>query len=351
MSTTNRNQTADVLRGLAILLVILGHTMSNCGIDAFEDTFLYRVIWSLQMPLFMLISGFVSRYTKKPESFRDLLVYVRKRCVSYLLPWLVWTLAVNGLFRGFSTLAELPSYFIYMLFHMDSGFWFLGSLWTICILFICAFYLSAKMKQRQELWLFIFAGVGTVLLALVAYIVGLNFFALKLTLYYIPFFFLGRLLHNMQSAWGEKPWYITASQYCVLLSLILYAASLRVFNSYTAQDHPLQIAMRFFQSLTGCITVSAAVHAAVSRKLSRPLCALGSLGKKTMELYLSHYIFLNLVRTQTPLSLFTLAGWCHLIANFILAVGFSLLLSAILSCNRFSAFLFFGKSVRLENRK
>lgn len=46
----------DQLKGIAILLVVLGHVIgyNNC-----ENSFLWRFIYSFHMPLFMFISGYV----------------------------------------------------------------------------------------------------------------------------------------------------------------------------------------------------------------------------------------------------------------------------------------------------
>ena len=43
----NRNPTIDILRGIAMLMVVLGHTMTGCTINA-ENSFLFNVIWTLQ---------------------------------------------------------------------------------------------------------------------------------------------------------------------------------------------------------------------------------------------------------------------------------------------------------------
>ena len=42
-----RNQTIDILRGIAMLLVVLGHTMTGCTVNS-QDSFLFNVIWTLQ---------------------------------------------------------------------------------------------------------------------------------------------------------------------------------------------------------------------------------------------------------------------------------------------------------------
>ena len=59
----NRNQFVDIMRGIAMLLVVLGHTMTGCTANS-QSSFLFNIIWSLQMPLFILISGYVTKYSR-----------------------------------------------------------------------------------------------------------------------------------------------------------------------------------------------------------------------------------------------------------------------------------------------
>ena len=56
VSGRNRNEYVDIMRGVAMLLVVLGHTMTGSTVNS-ESSFLFNIVWSLQMPLFILISG------------------------------------------------------------------------------------------------------------------------------------------------------------------------------------------------------------------------------------------------------------------------------------------------------
>lgn len=118
-----RNQRIDLLRGLAMLMVVFGHTLTGCTANS-EETFLFNVIWALQMPLFMVISGYVTKYSTIPTSLSALLRFFLRKTVAYLLPWVVWTFGVWGLLFGETAFFDLP----WLLYHMDSGYWFLFSL-------------------------------------------------------------------------------------------------------------------------------------------------------------------------------------------------------------------------------
>lgn len=60
----NRDSYFDVVKGVAILLVIIGHSIQYGNGEAFftnnlfYNNILYKVIYSFHMPLFMLISGY-----------------------------------------------------------------------------------------------------------------------------------------------------------------------------------------------------------------------------------------------------------------------------------------------------
>lgn len=40
--TENRNQFVDIMRGIAMLLVVLGHTMTECTVDS-QKSFIFNI--------------------------------------------------------------------------------------------------------------------------------------------------------------------------------------------------------------------------------------------------------------------------------------------------------------------
>ena len=92
----NRNQFVDMIRGIAMLMVVLGHTMTGCTSNA-QDSFLFNIVWSLQMPLFILISGYITKYSHKIVDWSDFIRYLQRRTVAYMLPWATWSLLYEDL--------------------------------------------------------------------------------------------------------------------------------------------------------------------------------------------------------------------------------------------------------------
>ena len=188
----NRNQFVDIMRGIAMLLVVLGHTMTGCTVDS-QKSFLFNIIWSLQMPLFILISGYVTKYSRPISDGKELWKYVKRRTVAYMLPWAVWSFLVRGIIFGENSFLNVK----HLLWNMDSGYWFLATIWTISMIFGVASFGAERVSKenllkKQTVLLGCYV-VGMVLLVGIGAILGLSFFAIKLTLYYMPFYYAGFL--------------------------------------------------------------------------------------------------------------------------------------------------------------
>lgn len=255
----------DVLRGIAILMVVLGHTMSGCTLNS-ENTFLFRVIWSLQMPLFMLISGYVTKYSKPIVSGKALLRLLKKRSLSYLIPWIVWTVGVRGFLLGESSYLDIP----WLLWHMDSGYWFLFSLWTITVIFAASQWVASKVHSEYGSIRYLIAltacyGFGAAILLGLGIWQGLSFLCIKLTLYYMPFYFAGYLFGVYQERItcmkNGTQWIEGVVALCCLAWLYLVLR----FNFYTAEETVAMILLRMVTSLMGCIAVSGLCVSACSK--------------------------------------------------------------------------------------
>jgi fucose 4-O-acetylase-like acetyltransferase len=121
---SSRNQLIDLLRGIAIMFVVFGHTMVGTTVNS-TNSILFNIIWTLQMPLFFLISGYVTKYSSQIINFKDLLLFIKRKTVAYILPWLSWTLLIRGIVFSQSNFLD----FRYILWNMDAGYWFLFSIW------------------------------------------------------------------------------------------------------------------------------------------------------------------------------------------------------------------------------
>ncbi len=262
----NRNQFVDIMRGIAMLLVVLGHTITGCTVDS-QKTFLFNIVWSLQMPLFILISGYVTKYSQAIRNARDLWKYVKRRTVAYMLPWAVWSFLVRGVIFGQKRFLDIKS----LLWNMDSGYWFLATIWTISMIFGAASFLAGRIGKadvvRKQIILLMFYVTGMVLLVGIGMVMGLAFFAIKLTLYYMPFYYAGYLYGQIDDKFLSSE---NGKRVVDCFSAICFAMWLFVilrFSLYEMSDSGLEIILRAATSLAGCIAICDLCNGIFSEKI------------------------------------------------------------------------------------
>ena len=56
IATKNRDLFLDIAKGLAIILVVVGHVVQGSATN-FDDLLWFKVIYSFHMPLFVFLSG------------------------------------------------------------------------------------------------------------------------------------------------------------------------------------------------------------------------------------------------------------------------------------------------------
>lgn len=136
-----RDHHIDALKGLTILLVLLGHSIQVNNIN-FDNNILFKVIYSFHMPMFMFLSGFIL-LTQLDHSF---LSYLKKNAVRLVLPFFVWYL-ISYIILGFYKNFSLINYLLDLMKSPDRGLWFL---W---ILFLNSIFLFGVLRiSRYKNW-------------------------------------------------------------------------------------------------------------------------------------------------------------------------------------------------------
>jgi len=93
ISKNNRDITIDIVKAIAIILVVLGHSIQYaCGEDylkslAFYDNWLYKIIYSFHMPLFMCVSGWLFGYSIQRYDISKLL---KRKVIALIFPLVSW---------------------------------------------------------------------------------------------------------------------------------------------------------------------------------------------------------------------------------------------------------------------
>lgn len=324
----------DLLRGFAMLLVVLGHTMTGSTTGA-EDTLLFNFIWSVQMPLFFIISGYVTKYSQPAENLRQLWLLLKKRTTAYLMPWVVWTFLIRGLLLGETAFFDVK----YLLWHMDAGYWYLISLWTISVIFATAQYVSASVSKGKWQYAALLGsgyGAGMMLLLAVGLCAGLSFWNIKLTLYYMLFYMLGVLVAAGEPLLAGIHW----KKWITVFFGVTYAGLLWKINFYHISDNIAGITLRILVAVLGCILIWR-----MSRYFSggRIAAAVTWIGKNSMGIYLSHYVFLGIFVNECVYPANSAEAVPCVAVRFVITVLLSVLLSWLLDRNPIIRKLFLGK--------
>ncbi|APC41519.1 acyltransferase family protein [Clostridium estertheticum] len=320
-----RNETLDILKGIAILSVILGHAVQRGLVYNFDSTIIWRVVYSYHMPLFVLLSGFTLYLSNPTYNFE----WVKRKFYRLIVPLISWTLLVelmcNFQFTGLKPFTIFPNSFYEFakksILHPDWAFWFL---WIIFI-FMLTFYFIDKITKkynsiRQYQMIFL---IFIVILVFKVFNLPQGYFGVADVLNYFPIFICGYYLSKY------KDYIFKYVKYTLLPSALLWIVLL---NKWDSND---SIAHKYIMAIVAMITVYCLV-----KLLEKQLKWLTYFGKRSLELYVCESIFLNIGISS---------GYIRVISIFITATICSLLFARILKTNKYTNFIAFG-SFKSENK-
>lgn len=150
MNRKKRIEEIDILKGIAIILVIVGHCIQigfgkswrEC--ELFYDNLIFKVIYSFHMPLFMIISGYLccSQNKRFQLRFRRL-----------ILPLVIWQLFFSIVLFILKKDYEINFIWLYLK-NLYYPYWFL---WTVFIINIIVHILdTVNYKIRCCLYIILF---------------------------------------------------------------------------------------------------------------------------------------------------------------------------------------------------
>jgi fucose 4-O-acetylase-like acetyltransferase len=174
----DRIQSLDAIKAFAIFLVVLGHMLQKCVLNA-DDNYLFKLIYSFHMPLFIFISGFVSF---RNDGLKD--KYLSNKFIGLILPYFSWML-VEIFISLFNSKIDFKAKLIEFLLYPDNGLWFLWVLfWMQCILYICF-----KVSKKHY---FLLLALFYLIYFSVVFLSGIdNVFCVKTFAFLFPIFMLG----------------------------------------------------------------------------------------------------------------------------------------------------------------
>ncbi|MEK7594272.1 MAG: acyltransferase family protein [Patescibacteria group bacterium] len=179
------NAYLDVLKGFAIAMVVLGHSIqTSLPNGSYDDNILFRIIYSFHMPLFMFLSGAAAAYSLRPMNWK----FLQRKFNMLVIPFFAWYVVSYFLGDAYK-LTSFPTYIHKFIVSPDNGLWFL---WILFLNFV-ALAVIKKLSGRIGLisyplvWLAIFA-------------VPTGQYGIGLVKWHLPFFAVGYLIFLYREA-------------------------------------------------------------------------------------------------------------------------------------------------------
>lgn len=295
---TDRVVWLDVGRGIAMMLVILGHAIrQEMRADSETCFVLFRTVYLFHMNLFFFLSGYAYALSKKKHGLMSIKKFTVKKVKSLLLPWFVYSMLIYVVFWVMSKIpaaanmlkgttygyVSFPEYLI-EIFKGDSPYAY--HMWFIYILFFVTMivFIIEKLSGNPKRAFYILAVVAAAGLVLRAFVLYDSVRILKSTAYFIIWFFAGEIYNDEKAERFRIP-----SDIFAVISLVI----LFIFHNYyyDLQDRPVLrgfaiLAMNIFiyGVVTGCVRLAKFI----SSKKNIVEKFFDMVGKNTMAIYLLH---------------------------------------------------------------
>lgn len=377
-----RNRAIDCIKGIAIMLVMLGHCIVLNGLQA-SDPYLYDAIKSVQMPLFMAVSGalagisFGAKRTSPSENEKlqhcrkrlrkeveaDFFKHLRKRSFHYLVPFFSWFILVylckHMLSKEFS-FAGFIKELIDLLMQTDRGLWFLMTLFVVSLvvslsqLLADSVCLSFAKKEKGRWSLFLLLTFAFYFLFFLQSRSSFSLLSPSLTLQYMPFFVLGYVSFGYLGPWilcaeeSIQRGVIMGLKVCAVFSLVVFFVMVVLFDLTKPVDGIVTLFTQMLASFFGTFAIFALVYWMSS--LSNPpknrcVSFLSFVGQYTLEIYVLHFRFARFLGlSQKNLHLYSLSGILWIVAAFALMSVCTGICIFLIKKVRFLSLLLFGKA-------
>ncbi|MBR2523785.1 MAG: acyltransferase family protein [Clostridiales bacterium] len=303
MISEHRKRQIDLLRGLAIFLMLWGHCIQYCcggQFDFFGDQ-VFKVIYSFHMPLLMLISGYLFSFSEQKRNMTELIGHKVKTLLYPVLTYtvlnLVLTKGVIAVITGTpGLLLETPP---------------LTELWFLWSVLACSIVLTVAVKATGR-------PVLRIMLVLTGFFVVALFPCNTMNVYMYPYFVLGYYYARYEDRLTgiRKPVGILSIIILVLL-LTLYEKkhfiyTTGLFNGSLRESLSIDI-FRWAVGLFGSVAVIFVVGSLFSKMPDGKLSAcFERLGRDSLAVYYLSFIFLSFwlpLITDKMLSIFPGFNW------------------------------------------
>lgn len=311
-----RDNLIDTIKAFAIILVVLGHSIQYNMPQNFDSSYLFRLIYSFHMPLFMFLSGYVSLYSSKPS-----LKTIAKKAKALLLPYLSWIFINYSIFHNDMSFYEYQKMVVNF---PDNALWFLY------ILFFCHVGLYILSKIPTNYSTLIGTLISIPIMFLPYYLFGFNLFK-----WYFFFFIIGRLVNENKNRLKLNNSLILS----IVVPLFFFLSLFWQRNTPPQISFIEPVSAFIFKISVPCLGIISTFSIFKALHLHSAFWS-KTIGMRTLEIYITHFLFLF------P-CIYFLNGhvntWLAILITCIFCLSCSLLLAYIIEKNKTLSLVLFGK--------
>ncbi len=348
----------DLLKGIAIFLVVMGHALTMCvrGLDA---AFLFKFIGQVHMPVFFFISGYLTYKASADRSF--ITPGLKKRFIQLVNPFLVTT-PLWVLYFPHSQLQSplsdnLPD--LYRAYWKD-GYWFTLCLFELCLLYVPISAILGRIKNVFFQIAVLLATYGILIALSLTFAdeeANIDYVGFGLLARFFPVFIMGVMANHLKAAFQRlvhNQWALAIAMAGFALTFYSVAYPWDIWGNdlaayWTAISFVTVPVMHFCLIMLAIAMIepwSVKEYRTEGHKPSAIASYFNYLGHESLGIYLLHYFFLlPLTALQEPLkemgmATVPLAALSVVVAFCVIAI--TLLLIHALKSSKVTALLFLG---------
>lgn len=272
----------DELKGLAIILVVLGHIVD--GEEAFRS--LYQFIYSFHMPLFMFLAG-CTTFISYQRSEMSNIKFIWKRFANIMIPYFAWAFLYPIIFCRPIEMIDWQN-IICKVFITNRMFWFLPVLFGLSIMLVCYHQLSACLdrkrcdsKRNDNFVTFLHSVFACIIVAtiltMLMFVTGYQLFR-DMVGFFIPFFVA---VFYMEYEWVRD---LASQRYTVIAALLVYVLLIGKFDfdNISIETSLLRMILGMcFTVVLLQVFIKMSFHSVIKEQLA-------FLGKNTLLTYILH---------------------------------------------------------------
>ena len=294
-----RNKKIDYIKGITIILMLLGHCIQFGSGLAYEEAGsffsnkIFQLIYSFHMPLFMLLSGYffassMNKHTKVSIAFR--------KCYQLLLPVFAWSsLRIILIAIKHKSEFSVSEYIFWWVSDSCHNFWFIWVTFALCITVLLV---NVLFKDSVPIYFILF---------ILLFIIPDGEIGSYKFMY--PYFIFGYLIGKKNVPLDEINW-INSKQYAIAYSCIFVIGFLFfkteiltnmnycLLSSQSIKIDLFQIVYKYTLGAIGSLAIVSLIY--ILYKEHRINSIICTLGQETLGIYIIQVLLNHIVlRTVT----------------------------------------------------